>query len=154
MRNHIWDIANCPQYRGVLISGVSFKRGSTVVPLYSYCLEHTLQSTTHVHIHPAAYLNVCLSVDISQNLLEAPETALKDAEESLGYLASLSLQLLLNVGKDDSNNLHYGNDQGTECQRTGVKPEADRERNEMKIVAGIIIEVNLGIRTGNMSAVV
>ena len=27
---HIWDTAKCPYYRGVLISGVSFKRGSTV----------------------------------------------------------------------------------------------------------------------------
>ena len=29
---HIWDIAKCPEYmyRGVLISRVSFKRGSTV----------------------------------------------------------------------------------------------------------------------------
>ena len=30
LRKRIWDIAKCPQYRGVLISGVSFKRGSTV----------------------------------------------------------------------------------------------------------------------------
>ena len=30
-RKHIWNIAECPEYRGVLISGVSFKRGSTVV---------------------------------------------------------------------------------------------------------------------------
>ena len=27
---HIWDTAKYPYYRGVLISGVSFKRGSTV----------------------------------------------------------------------------------------------------------------------------
>ena len=30
-KKHIWDTATCPQYRGVLISLVSFKRGSTVV---------------------------------------------------------------------------------------------------------------------------
>ena len=30
MREHIWDTAKCPKYRGVLISGVSFMRGSTV----------------------------------------------------------------------------------------------------------------------------
>ena len=30
LRKHVWDIAKCPLYRGVLISGVSFKRGSTV----------------------------------------------------------------------------------------------------------------------------
>ena len=30
LRNHIWDAAKCPQYRCVHISGVSFKRGSTV----------------------------------------------------------------------------------------------------------------------------
>ena len=29
-RKHSWDIAKCPYYRGVLISGVSFKRGSSV----------------------------------------------------------------------------------------------------------------------------
>ena len=28
----IWDMAKCPQYRGVLISVVSFKRGFTVAP--------------------------------------------------------------------------------------------------------------------------
>ena len=31
LRKYIWDIVKCPQYRGVLISGVSFKRGSTVI---------------------------------------------------------------------------------------------------------------------------
>ena len=30
LRKCIWDIVKCPYYRGVLISGVSFKRGSTV----------------------------------------------------------------------------------------------------------------------------
>ena len=29
-RKHVWVTAKCPQYRDVLISGVSFKRGSTV----------------------------------------------------------------------------------------------------------------------------
>ena len=28
-RNRIWDIAKCPYYRSVLISGVSFMRGCT-----------------------------------------------------------------------------------------------------------------------------
>ena len=31
---HIWDTVKCPEYRGVLISGVSFKRGSTVDPRF------------------------------------------------------------------------------------------------------------------------
>ena len=31
LRKHIWDVAKCPLCRGVLISGVSFKRGSTVL---------------------------------------------------------------------------------------------------------------------------
>ena len=30
LRKHVWDIAKCPLYKGVLISGVSFKRSSTV----------------------------------------------------------------------------------------------------------------------------
>ena len=33
LREHIWDTVKCPNYRGVLISGVSFKRGSTVLAL-------------------------------------------------------------------------------------------------------------------------
>ena len=32
-RKHVWDIAKCAYYRGVLISGVSFMRGSTVCSL-------------------------------------------------------------------------------------------------------------------------
>ena len=31
LRKHIWDIAKCPQYRGVLILGATFKRGSTLI---------------------------------------------------------------------------------------------------------------------------
>ena len=41
LRKHIWDIAKCPQCRGVLISGVSFKRGSTVVDNVAYCPRHS-----------------------------------------------------------------------------------------------------------------
>ena len=38
LRKHIWDIAKCPQYKGVLISVVSFKRGSTVVLYITFLL--------------------------------------------------------------------------------------------------------------------
>ena len=31
---HLGDLLKCPVYRGILISGVSFKRGSTVVPIH------------------------------------------------------------------------------------------------------------------------
>ena len=41
-RKHIWDTAKCPHYRGVLISGVAWKRGSTVHPYYGGLTSFTL----------------------------------------------------------------------------------------------------------------
>ena len=45
LRKHIWDIhvSKCPYYRGVLISGVSFKRGSTVHVYVHVCTIKCVQ---------------------------------------------------------------------------------------------------------------
>ena len=40
MNKNIWNKAKCPQYRGVHISGVSFKRGSTIIRPYQVCEGH------------------------------------------------------------------------------------------------------------------
>ena len=48
LRKHIWDIAKCPLYKGVLISGVSFKRGILAVSIdnsviNTYVLTYAVQ---------------------------------------------------------------------------------------------------------------
>ena len=82
-RKHIWDTAKCPQYRGVLISGVSFKRGSTVLSrsseaFYISCssaeTEHAVLSLTKhvladVNAHPVV---PCLCEDLSTQARATP----------------------------------------------------------------------------------
>ena len=68
-----------------------------------------------------AHLNVGLSVDVSDDLLEAPEAAGQQAEQSLRHLARLPLQLLLHVGQYGSQQLDDGDDQGAKRKRTSVE---------------------------------
>lgn len=54
-------------------------------------------------------LYVGLSVYVSQDLLQAPETTLENAEDDLGHSSSPVFQLLLQVGQNDTDHLYYGN---------------------------------------------
>ena len=59
LRMHVWDTMECSSYRGVLISGVSFKRSFTVLAFISVTVSG--QVTHHVHcvalmFHPQAII--------------------------------------------------------------------------------------------------
>ncbi len=68
------------------------------------------------HFKSPSYLDISLSVDVSQNLLQTPEAAGEHAEEGLGYLSRLPLELPLQVGQDDPDHLDDGDDQSTKGQ--------------------------------------
>ena len=79
------------------------------------------------------HLNVGLSVDVFEELLEEPEAALEDAKEDLGDPASLVLELLLQVGQDDADQLDDGYDECPECQRARVEPGPEQSQHHLQL---------------------
>ena len=81
-------------------------------------------------------LYVGLSVHVSQDLFQAPEAALENAEDDLGHPSSSVLQLLLEVGQNDTNHLYYGNDESSEGKGTRVKAGGRKRGREGRIEEG------------------